>query len=514
MDPAALKDRLPQAVKKDKNLHLLTQLLRNMMGAVSAQPNTTAASREIAAQMALMLKAERAVVCGWNQQTNRLVIWGEYKRSLSKQTVASRERRGARLSAFLARALAGREPVHCEASPSLAKELKPLMELPAGTKAILCIPIHSSHEPLGLVIAAGPRPFGQVDMIVGQIFANHAALILDNVHLQDDAQRRSEEIEGLRKASLELSSTLDRTEVITVALRNAHRLLPEVRLARIFLCEGNKQELAGALAVAGADPGDFHDPRPEGWVRDVSCNGESLYLGNLDKGTPGRPVTKRDLAIISMSLQSGDRVLGVIEIVYGPPEFLDEELRIARLLADQTASAMENARLHAQARQAAFTDILTGLPNRRSFDARLEEELRRAARYQRFFSVVMIDLDHFKMINDRFGHNVGDVALQDVARCLRYKVRDTDFLSRYGGDEFVLLLPETHAAEADKLSQKLRAGMGECIVGWSHADPDALSFSYGIAEFPGDGLDVATLMSRADKAMYGDKGRIPVTPRG
>ncbi|MEX1248637.1 MAG: diguanylate cyclase [Anaerolineales bacterium] len=486
---------------------MLTQLLRNMMGLISAQTNTASASREIARQMGLMLKVEQVVVCGWERQANRLAILGEFKRSLSKQVLVPSRRKGRRVGSLLNRMLNSGEPIQSRASAELSKELKALVKLSEDPGSVLFIPIHVAHGPLGLIIAAAEgkhSKFGQPEMIVGQIFANHAALILENVQLQAGAQRRTEEIDELGKACLELSSTLDSAEVIAVALKNAHRLLPDVRLARVYFCERERLELAGALAAPGLDPVTFDDPRPRGWFEDVARNGKSLYLGHV---ATGRPITRLDLAIISMSLQCDERMLGVIEVVYGPPLHLDEELRIARLLADQTASALENARLHAQARQAAMADILTGLPNRRSFNARLGEELRRALRYQRFFSVAMIDLDNFKAINDRYGHNVGDVALQDVARCLRYKVRDTDFLARFGGDEFVLLLPETRAAEADKLCQKLRSGMGDCIVGWTDPDREMISFSYGVAEFPSDAQDAASLMGVADKAMYGDKSQ-------
>lgn len=504
------KDRRPVTpAPKDKNLHLLTQLLRNMMGVVSAQTNSLAASGEIAAQLGLMLNAEQVLVCAWVPQADRLAVWGEFKQG-TKQSLPAPSQKGCPVTTFFARMLNTREPQQSNTT-EVGTELKALWKLPRSDKSVLFIPIRLSSGPLGLAIAvgSGKQPgFGPAEMIVSQIFANHAAVLLRNLQLQDNAHRRGEEIEGLRKASLELSSTLDVGEVITVAMRNVHRLLPNVSLARVYTCDGADTKVAGALAAPGLDANEFVDPRPEGWIADVACNGESLYLGK-NNDDEARSKFPRDLAIISMSLQSGERVLGVIEIVYGPPVFLDEELRIARLLADQTASAMENSRLHAQAQQAAFTDMLTGLPNRRAFEARLGEELRRGSRYQRSFSVVMVDLDHFKTINDRFGHNVGDVALQDVAHCLRYKVRDTDILARYGGDEFVLILPETQAADAHKLCQKLRSSMNECTIGWSNPDQSMLTFSYGIAEFPRDGQDAASLINLADKAMYGDKSHIP-----
>jgi diguanylate cyclase len=169
-------------------------------------------------------------------------------------------------------------------------------------------------------------------------------------------------------------------------------------------------------------------------------------------------------------------------------------------------SVQRSATEIAELRREALTDMLTGLPNRRSFESRLEEELRRAARYSHVFSLVMIDLDNFKRINDQYGHHVGDVALQDIARCLRHKVRATDFLARFGGDEFVLLLPETTAAAAQAVCAKLYASMAGCAIGWGKAD-ESLTFSYGIAEYPQDGQAASLLVGAADRAMYGEKGK-------
>jgi diguanylate cyclase len=125
----------------------------------------------------------------------------------------------------------------------------------------------------------------------------------------------------------------------------------------------------------------------------------------------------------------------------------------------------------------------------------------------------MIDLDNFKRINDLHGHRAGDVALQEIARCLRYKVRDTDFLARFGGDEFVLILPETSGADARKVCDKLQSGLAECAIVWGRGD-EALSFSYGIAEYPQDAQAAALLVGAADRAMYSEKGKSEVPALG
>lgn len=517
MSKTGSKERAkPAPARSQKNVVRLNQLLRTMLGVISAQKTVPGVSREIAKQIALAVRGEWALVCGWDLQTNTLSLWGEYKESRAQKPADFISRKHSRAGPELTRILGHREPVQLPTTSKAGRELSQLLTLPKRGESLLFIPIRHTSQQVGLVVVFSSdrdRKFSEAERIVSQIFANHAAVILENVQLQANAQRRAAEIEGLRKASLELGSTLELREIVSVALRNAQRMLPDVKHARIYFLEHENLHPAGSLSAPGQHIELFHDPRPEGWLTQVVGNGESLYLGTQNRPSRrSRRVNRRDLVIITMTLQVGDRVLGLIDIVYSSPLHLDEELRITRLLADQTATAIENARLHAQAQLEALTDVLTGLPNRRSFDQRLQEELRRAARYKHNFSLVMIDLDHFKRINDHYGHRIGDIALQEVARCLRNKVRDTDFLARFGGDEFVLILPETSREDARSVCAKLHESMTECAVGWGGVQ--ALSFSYGIAEFPQDAGEAATLVTAADKAMYGEKGKSEVPAPG
>lgn len=490
------------ANRQEKNLTLLNQLLRTMMGELAGQNTVVDLCRALARQLGLMLTTDRVLVYGWDAAANNLVLWADHQTQTGKTRRPRKLHQQYKVGPFLGGSLASQAAIQRQMLGTQPRELKQLLPKAKADDWALLIPLRVSGKILGLAAAVRshqPRSFSQAETIISQIFANHAAVVLENVQLQEEAQRRATEIEGLRKASLELSSTLDVQEVVSLSLRNVHRLLPAVHHASIYFCQGDTLELAKSLDTEETP---FVDPRPASWLNEVGVSGESLYLGSTTGQRGGR-----ETAILSMSLRVGERTLGVIEIAYGPPRHLDDELRIARLLADQTATAIENARLHAASEHAAMTDVLTGLPNRRAFDTWVGEELRRAKRYMRYFSLAMIDLDHFKRINDRFGHRVGDVALQDIARCLRARVRATDFLARVGGDEFVLILPETRAEHARPLCEKLRNGLHECLVGWEEKGGAGLSFSFGVAEYPRDGDEATTLMSVADQAMYSEKQR-------
>ena len=171
----------------------------------------------------------------------------------------------------------------------------------------------------------------------------------------------------------------------------------------------------------------------------------------------------------------------------------------ARLCRDVLSSHLTNARLYQQARQTSLTDTLTGVGSRRFLEDRLQAEWERAKRYDRPLSVAIMDMDNFKSVNDMMGHAVGDEALRKLAACIEQQKRNSDILARYGGDEFVLLMPETAAAEALVLIERLR----EKVKQIKFADGATTTISCGIAESSPD-TEGATgeIVRRADRALY------------
>ena len=150
----------------------------------------------------------------------------------------------------------------------------------------------------------------------------------------------------------------------------------------------------------------------------------------------------------------------------------------------------------------AFVDYLTGLPNLRSLAERFESEVKRAQRYGRLLSLIMIDVDGFKEINDRFGHLAGNAALKHVAALLRNFVRETDVTGRYGGDEFMILLPETPKHMAEALAEGIRALISVTPLHLEEHGLLPVTVSVGMASFPRDARTTATLMAEADGALY------------
>jgi diguanylate cyclase (GGDEF)-like protein len=177
----------------------------------------------------------------------------------------------------------------------------------------------------------------------------------------------------------------------------------------------------------------------------------------------------------------------------------EETLQMLEVFANVTASALENAAYAAELEQLAVTDGLTALYNHRHFHVLLAAEVERAQRYDLTFSLLMMDLDLFKNVNDRLGHPRGDDALRAVADVMRASARSTDVAARYGGEEFVMILPGTSMKQAVAVAERVARGVRE--IDLEVPDPPRLSISIGIAEFPACGRDRESLIAAADAAL-------------
>jgi diguanylate cyclase (GGDEF)-like protein len=186
-------------------------------------------------------------------------------------------------------------------------------------------------------------------------------------------------------------------------------------------------------------------------------------------------------------------------------------IRVAALdLVDQTECLLQEEGIaqrlpHESLWRLAFVDHLTGLSNFRSLSDRFEDEIRRATRYRRLLSLIVLDLDGFKEINDHFGHLVGNAALRHVGGLLRAFLRETDAVGRYGGDEFMVLLPETPKHIAEKLAADIRALIPATPLQLEGHAAVSLTISLGMASFPRDARTTDALMAEADSAMYDAK---------
>jgi diguanylate cyclase (GGDEF)-like protein len=195
--------------------------------------------------------------------------------------------------------------------------------------------------------------------------------------------------------------------------------------------------------------------------------------------------------------------VGVISIARRHRPFTEEERDLFAYLAGQATLSIENVDLHEMVQEQAVTDELTGLFNVRQFHARLENEIERAERFGSPLSLVMLDIDKFKSVNDTYGHQQGDRVLVEVARVLRRLSRDVDLPARYGGEEMAVVLPQTDLRGAEQGAERMRAAIeGMQIQRLDGGGLLPITASFGVASFPAEGHDKTALIASADAALY------------
>jgi diguanylate cyclase (GGDEF)-like protein len=182
--------------------------------------------------------------------------------------------------------------------------------------------------------------------------------------------------------------------------------------------------------------------------------------------------------------------------------FSEEDERVISIVAGHLGALWAHNELLERTGRLALQDPLTGLWNRRFIFDRLESEASRCGRYGCVFSVVMIDLRNFKLVNDRFGHPAGDRILVEMSSFFRKSLRDSDIVSRYGGDEFLMLLPETDFAEASRILDRLAKDLDRQRI---RIESTPVLFDCGFASFPADGREVRALIQTADERLYCEK---------
>jgi diguanylate cyclase (GGDEF)-like protein/PAS domain S-box-containing protein len=228
-------------------------------------------------------------------------------------------------------------------------------------------------------------------------------------------------------------------------------------------------------------------------VEDIAADPRLGRMGALEEGLR---------SLVAVPIVAKDELLGVIGVASRElRRFLDRDVRLMGAIANQIGMAIENAQLYEQALTLAFTDGLTGLYNRRYLMEQIEREFNRVERNKGTLSLVMIDLDGLKGINDRFGHHEGDVILKRLGAVIKENTRVSDVAARWGGDEFMLLTHDANSKGARRIAERIRSQVGRtCPV--IQGEEVCVSISVGIASYPGHAADVTQLLQRVDEAMY------------
>jgi diguanylate cyclase (GGDEF)-like protein len=211
---------------------------------------------------------------------------------------------------------------------------------------------------------------------------------------------------------------------------------------------------------------------------------------------------ERARSLLVLPLVRGEQVLGTVTLVSSRAKAYPPAAReMLRVISHQIGVSLQNARMYQSMEERATTDGLTGLTNHRAFQERLEQLHALAERTGQKFSIILTDIDHFKSVNDTYGHPVGDAVLKRVAAIFTQRARKVDIVARYGGEEFVIVLPDTDADGAAVFANRLREEIAAQTI-TSDNGSFSVTLSLGVAEFPGDGTDRHVLIERADQALY------------
>ena len=333
-----------------------------------------------------------------------------------------------------------------------------------------------------------------------------AADLFNNQHLLIQLRQQQEELKTLRNLSKRFSANLDLRAILRAVVNDAMQLQENPRTAHIFLYDEEKDKLTFGTAMddKGLKEESFSEPREDGLTYRVARSAEWIIVPDMQN----HPIyhaapAEWSGAIVGIPLRVGEKVVGVMNISRADVgDFSEANLRLLELLAEQAAMAISNANLHAQISREAKRDTMTGLPNRRALDERLDDEINQSYRTGYPFAVVMMDLDGFKTVNDNYGHPIGDQVLRALFNYLNIGIRSNDFLARYGGDELTLVLSKSDLSTARVVTDKLLSRLEKFKFQFPDGKNIKIGMSGGIAIYPLHGRAPAELLRAADYALY------------
>jgi diguanylate cyclase (GGDEF)-like protein len=316
---------------------------------------------------------------------------------------------------------------------------------------------------------------------------------------------RNNQLNALYNVFSEITETLSLRYVVDATLRETLRLM-DAQGAVLWLIRGTVLDPVGSLTAAGKPvKGIQPQTMDEGLGGRTARRGRTLRIDdqNLDLLNEAQRGQGLRSGII-VPLIVGARVVGLLNCWSTTPNrFSDDDQRILEMMASQVATAVVAADTTETSERRAHHDALTGLPNRLQLAEDLEGDLSPAVLGARAGVVAMLDIDHFKRLNDEHGHRVGDVTLQKVASLLQNCIRDGDRIYRYGGEEFVIAFMDANLQEAESLAERLRKATESMPFSGLGAEPvGPVTVSIGLAARPTHGTDMQALIDLADKAMY------------
>jgi diguanylate cyclase (GGDEF)-like protein len=398
-------------------------------------------------------------------------------------------------------------------SADITKEPNHVPGLTQGSE--IDVPIEYDGSVMGVLVIESTEinAFSKNDFEMLTIIARQAALALKNARLYRGIKDSADRQAILYQASQEIIQAGLDLEIVYQSIHHAAAQLMPANAFVISLLDEDAHEIIAAYLF---DKGERSEPRriPEGTGLSghIIKTGEPLltfdYSGPEDLNLEdvfhfGSGNHVRSLLAVPMRL--GGKVTGMLSAqTYKTYDYTSQDQQLLEMLAAYAAIAINNANLFSEVQRLAITDSLTGAYNRRYFFDAVEKELARSCRYKHPISILMLDLDFYKEINDSHGHDIGDQALKLITqRCLE-NIRESDILARYGGDEFVILLPETTVEQAKETAERLRSNMAKHPIQINSIE-FSTTISVGVSGANHDPPELSELLKHADIALYDAK---------
>ncbi len=381
-------------------------------------------------------------------------------------------------------------------------------------KSMLILPLIADNEKLGaaLLLHKSEYHYSPQEVSLGEQAASQLALAIAKSRALDTAQHRTQELTALQKATTALLTTLDLEILLGQILDASISAISTAEKGTLHLVARDTGQLQ-IRAVQG-----YTDPRIRTFNPTDSASFTAVAVRErrplIIHDANANPQTRPDVdipevrAISSMIIAPmilGGKALGAISLdAYRRNAFTEADLQLLVSFAATATTAIQNAQLYTEVQRQAITDPLTGIYNRRGFFELGRREVERAHRFGRPLTALMIDIDLFKQVNDTQGHLIGDQVLASVASLIEHELRQVDLPGRYGGDEFIALLPETDLNNAYQAAERLRKNINRGVY-LTDTEPVHISASIGLAELQKTGDTLETLIERADQALYSAK---------
>lgn len=382
-----------------------------------------------------------------------------------------------------------------------------------GRYHVAAVPALFRQRAVGVLLAVRSRRggrFTEEDVSALNILACHSGVAFSKAQEFSEFENQMRKITAAQEIGNALVTSRDLDAILHLVVRRVSEVI-EADICSIMLLDkgGENLTIVAAQGLSEEVKRDAVVKVGEGLSGWVAREGRPLLIHDMENDSRFRHILRRprehynSSSLLSVPLMVQSNIMGVINVNNkrnGEP-FTSRDEQILTVFANHAAIAIENARLYQELNTIATTDAVTGINNHHAFQERLTEEILRAERYKQPLSIILIDVDHFKRVNDTYGHLEGDHVLRELSNLFVNNFRKMDYIARYGGEEFAVILPHSSKEAAMQTANRVRKAVE--MASLIQANPVArITVSMGVGTFPEDGHSERELLDRADRALY------------